>query len=232
VDLCEKDPDLALRINVDVPRMLAESCQKAEVRFLHISTDSVFDGTRGNYDEDDPAAPLNVYARTKLEGEKAVFDKMLDALVVRTNFVGFSADGQTGLAQWIIRDLSAGKRISGFSDVIFAPLVANDLARILFQMMDANLTGLYHVAGSTPVTKLDFARKLARELELDESLIQPARVADARLAAPRPLNTSLSSGRAETDLGTTMPSIDESIATLGELARSNYSERLKELTGN
>jgi dTDP-4-dehydrorhamnose reductase len=227
-----KDPDLALRINVDVPRLLAEACQKAEVRFVHISTDAVFDGQRGGYDEDDPAAPLNVYARTKLEGEKAVFDKMLDALVVRTNFVGFSANGQTGLAQWIIRELSAGKRISGFSDVIIAPLVANDLARVLFQMMDANLNGLYHVAGSTPVSKLDFARKLARELELDETLIQPSRVADAHLTAPRPLNIWLSPRRVEADLGKSMPTIDESISTLGELARANHSERLKELTGN
>jgi dTDP-4-dehydrorhamnose reductase len=232
VDVCEKDPDLALRINVDVPRLLAESCQKAEVRFVHISTDAVFDGQRGGYDEDDPAAPLNVYARTKLEGERAVFDKMLDALVVRTNFVGYSSDGQTGLAQWIIRELSAGKRIHGFSDVVFAPLVANDLARILFEMMDANLTGLYHVNGSTPVSKLDFGRKLARELELDETLIQPARVADAHLAAPRPLNLWLSSRRVEADLGKTMPTIDETISKIGELGRSNYPQRLQELTGN
>jgi dTDP-4-dehydrorhamnose reductase len=154
---------------------------------------------------------------------------MLDALIVRTNFVGFSADGKTGLAQWIIRELEGGKRISGFTDVIFAPLVANDLASIMFAMMDANLAGLYHLNGSTPLSKYDFARKLARELELDESLVQPSRLADANLSAPRPLNTSLSSKRAETDLGRSMPSIDETITKLGQLARQDYPKHLAEI---
>jgi dTDP-4-dehydrorhamnose reductase len=232
VDLCESDEDLAFRLNVDLPRLLAESCQKAGVRFLHVSTDSVFDGQRGGYEEDDPAAPLNVYARTKVEGERAVFDKMLDALVVRTNFVGYSADGKTGLAQWIIRELKEGKQISGFTDVIFAPLLANDLASIMFAMMDANLTGLYHLNGRTQLSKYDFALKLARELELDESLVQPARLADAHLSAPRPLNTSLSSKRAETDLGRSMPSIDESIRKVGTLARENYPKHLAQIIGS
>ncbi|HUQ18260.1 MAG TPA: SDR family oxidoreductase [Gemmatimonadaceae bacterium] len=231
VDQCEGDPDLAFRLNVDLPRLLAESCHKANVGFLHVSTDSVFDGQRGGYDEDDPAAPLNVYARTKLEGERAVFDKMLEALVVRTNFVGYSVSGKTGLVEWIIRELKPRKRISGFTDVVFAPLVANDLARIMFAMMDAKLKGLYHVNGSTPVTKFDFARKLARELDLDESLVNPARLADAKLEAPRPLNTSLSSKRVESDLGRQMPDIDETIRRLGELGPETCSRQLAQMVG-
>ncbi len=196
-----------------------------------MSTDSVFDGQRGNYAEDDPAAPLNIYARTKLEGERAIFDEMLDALVVRTNFVGYAADATTGLVHWIVGELSAGKRISGFSDVIFTPLVINDLARVFFSMMDAKLTGLYHVGGASPVSKFDFAVKLARELGLDESLIQRACLADGQLGAPRPRNTSLTSARLEKDLGRPMPAIEDSITLLGTLS-SGYVDKLRALVGN
>jgi dTDP-4-dehydrorhamnose reductase len=231
VDACEKDEDLARQMNVDLPRYLAKSCQDAKVKFLHVSTDSVFDGEKGDYNEEDLVAPVNVYAQTKVEGERAVFNEMIDALVVRTNFVGFSSDKSTGLAHWIIRELSAGKRISGFSDVVFSPLAANDLAQILFAMMDKELNGLYHVAASDSLTKLDFARQLARELELDESLIDEAHLSEANLTARRPLNTSLSSSRAEADLGRKMPSSRDTIAKLGKLFRDNYPQKLHELTG-
>jgi dTDP-4-dehydrorhamnose reductase len=231
VDACEKNPALARELNVDLPRALAAACKEWNARLLHVSTDSVFDGERGGYTEADTPAPVNVYAQTKLEGESEVLEQLPDALVVRTNFVGFSAEGKTGLADWIIRDLSQGKRIPGFADVIFSPLVANDLARVLFEMMDHNLSGLFHVAGSSPVSKLEFAHMLARELELDEKLIQPARLADAHFEARRPKNTALNSGRVEAALGRRMASIEESIALLGEIRQSGYSQQVAALIG-
>ena len=231
VDACERNPELAQELNVDLPRALAHACKEWNAHLLHISTDSVFDGERGGYSEGDAPNPLNVYARTKLEGEAQVLDQLPDALIVRTNFVGYSAGGKTGLADWIIRDLSQGKRIPGFSDVVFTPLVANDLARVLFDMMDQNLSGLYHVAGATAITKLEFARMLARELEFDQTLIQPAHLADARLEAPRPKNTSLNSSRVEAALGRPMSSIEESIALLGEIRQAGYSQQVAALIG-
>ncbi len=231
-DACQRNPALARWLNVDLPRALAASCRERGVRLLHLSSDSVFDGQRGGYVEDDVPSPVNVYARTKLESEREVLDQMADALIVRTNFVGFSADGQTGLADWIVRDLSAGKRISGFADVVFTPLVANELARVLFEMMDMQLTGLYHVGGLRGVSKLEFATMLARELELDETLIQRARLDDARLEAPRPHNTSLCSSRLEAALGRRMASVEDTVAHLGKLRRTGYPAQLKSLLGS
>jgi dTDP-4-dehydrorhamnose reductase len=231
VDACEKDPTLARELNVDLPRALAAACKEWNARLLHVSTDSVFDGERCGYTEADTPGPVNVYAQTKLDGEAAVLEQLPDALVVRTNFVGFSPEGKTGLADWIIRDLAQQKRIPGFADVVFTPLVANDFARILFEMMDQNLSGLFHVAGSSPVTKLEFAHMLARELGLDEQLIQPARLADAHLDAPRPRNTALNSERVEAALGRRMTSIADSIALLGEIRQSGYTQQVAALIG-
>jgi dTDP-4-dehydrorhamnose reductase len=231
VDACERNPEDAARINTEVPRALASACRKAGVSLLHISTDAVFDGHNGDYEETDEPVPVNVYGRTKLAGERAVLDALPDAVVARTNFFGLSAGAQTGLADWIIGELEAGRRICGFTDVIITPLLANDLARVLFAMIDARLTGLYHVGGQGPVSKFDFAVMLARNLGLDEALIQPARVADARLVAPRPRDISLCSSRLESAIGRSMPSVESSVARLGELRRGGYSERLNALIG-
>lgn len=232
VDACERDPEAATRINTEVPRALASACRKAGVRLVHISTDAVFDGADGDYEETDEAVPVNVYGRSKLAGERAVLEELPDALVARTNLVGLSAGGKTGIADWIIGELEAGRRICGFTDVIVTPLLANDLAALLFAMMDARLTGLYHVGGQGPLSKFDVAVRLARDLGLDEALIQPARVADARLTAPRPCKISLRSSRLESAIGRRMPPVESSVARLAELRRAGYAERLNSLIGH
>lgn len=232
VDGCERDPELARRINAELPRALAAGCREAGVRLVHISTDSVFDGRRGSYEESDHVHPVNVYSRTKLEGETAVSEELPDALIVRTNFFGISPGERTGLADWIIRELMAGHRIAGFTNVVFTPLIANEVVRVIFGMMDSGMSGLYHLGGSTQLTKHDFAVLLARVLELDEKLVRPARLSDAELAAERPKNTSLCSSRAEAALGRRMASVDSSIALLANLRHSGYAERLNALFGN
>ena len=75
VDACEHDPEQARALNVELPRILATACAEAGVGLVHISTDAVFDGKRGNYTEDDPPEPLNVYAQTKIEGEHSTLDQ-------------------------------------------------------------------------------------------------------------------------------------------------------------
>ena len=99
-------------------------------------------------------------------------------------------------------------------------------------MMDARLTGLYHVGGRHAVSKFDFAVMLAQELGLDEALIQPASVADAQLVAPRPCKISLCSARVESALNRKMPTVEDSVARLGQLRRAGYGERLNALIGN
>lgn len=232
VDACERDPELARRINVELPRALARFCRDAGARLLHVSTDMVFDGRRGKYSESDEPAPINVYARTKLEGERAVREALPEALVVRTNFFGVSPGGRTGLADWIVAELTAGNRVPGFIDVMFTPLLANDLIRVMFAMMDAGLSGLYHLGASNTLSKYDFAVSLARELDLDEKLVRPARLADAELAAARPHDISLCSSRVESALGKRMASVEASIALLGRLRRSSHAERLNALFGS
>ena len=105
IDYCESHPEQARAVNTDMPAHLAELCDKSAIPLVHISTDAVFDGEVGNYSETDEPNPLSVYARTKLEGERAVLDAYSQALVLRVNFYGFSLTGSRSLAEFFLNNL-------------------------------------------------------------------------------------------------------------------------------
>ncbi|HYN80891.1 MAG TPA: SDR family oxidoreductase [Gemmatimonadaceae bacterium] len=227
VDACEANPERARLVNVELPRSLAVTCAELGVGLVHISTDSVFDGTCGGYTESDKPAPVNVYARSKLEGERAVQDAFPEALIIRTNFIGASGRG-AGLADWVSSRLEAGERIGGFADVIFSPLLANELARVVLAAIDCGLQGLYHASAGDACSKYEFACRLAVALGVDTGLVKSARLADAKLPAPRPLNTSMSSARLEAALGRQMPSVDAAISGYVALRSAGFDSSLHE----
>lgn len=208
---CESDPAKARAANVTGPANLAAACNEFGARLAHISTDSVFDGTRGLYSEDDVPAPVNVYARSKLDGERAVREAMPGALVVRTNFIGLPVNRGAGLGDWIASSVETGSQIKGFDDVIFSPLLATTLAHLLFDMMDARLMGLFHLGANDCMSKYEFALAMARELGTLEPKIERASVVDQPIAVRRPLDTSLVSKRAENALGRQMPTVLDAV---------------------
>ena len=231
VDACERKPAQAAKLNEDLPRSLAAACAAYGARLLHVSTDAVFDGKTGRRTEDDPTGPVNEYAASKLAGERAVLDEMPDALVVRTNFVGVSPRPGVGLAGWIASRLELDEPIQGFTNVTFSPLLTNDLARLFFRMMDRGMDGVFHASARDSTTKYDFAVRFARATGFDPSLVKQARLADVKLTAKRPLDTSLSPKRLEKALGEPMPTVDDAIERLAVLRGGDWEARLQDLTG-
>jgi dTDP-4-dehydrorhamnose reductase len=208
VDWCETHPREAAEVNVEGTRHLADAARRAGARLLYVSTDAVFDGRRGDYREEDHPDPLNVYARTKLEGERAAGPR---ALVARTNFFGRHPQGG-GLADWITRRLKAGRTVPGFVDVSFSPMEVQDLADLLLRMAEKSLEGIFHVGGPEALSKYEFARRLASVLGFEPSRVEPISVAKAGLAAPRPRNVSLCSERVARALGRPMPGLQSGLA--------------------
>lgn len=223
VDLCEVEPDQATLLNTTVSRALAIEARKLGAGFVYTSTDSVFDGVRGNYSEQDIPNPINVYAQSKLAGERAVQDEYPDALIVRTNIYGWNVQRKLNLAEWILTELESQRSIQGFSDVIFNPLLVDDLSEIVLTMMERGMKGLYHVAGTGACSKYEFALALAEVFGRDGQLVRKASVDDAPLKAPRPRNTSLNQAKIERDLGMKMPDLLSGLQrfkSLRPLARS------------
>jgi dTDP-4-dehydrorhamnose reductase len=228
VDACENDPLQAGQLNSEVPRKLAHHVARGGARLLHVSTDAVFDGQRGDYREDDAPNPLSVYARTKLEGERAVAEADPEAIVARVNLFGWSLSGKRSLAEFFFNNLRAGKPVMGFTDVYFCPLLANHLAGIFLQMLDAGLNGLYHVVGADCTSKYQFGVDIARKFGLDESLIAPKSVQDANLKAARSPNLTLRTDKLIHNLGAPPPSLSTGIEHFYTLYQQGYPQMLKQ----
>lgn len=228
VDRCEDDPDGARRLNAEVPGRLAAAAARLGARFVHVSTDAVYDGDApGRHAETDAPAPANVYARTKLEGEHAVLDANPDALAVRTTMHGWTAQGRLSFSESLLRGLSRGDRLTLFADVSFSPLVVSDLASVLHRLAATSASGVVNAGAAAPVTKEAFGRLVAREFGLSEDTIVPIEVASLGLRAPRPRNLGLAVERVTELLGEPPPTVEDGIRRLRETAEAGTAARLK-----
>jgi dTDP-4-dehydrorhamnose reductase len=207
VDWCEENPDQAGAINVGASALLAQLAKEINARFIHVSTDSIFNGEKGNYSEPDEPSPLNVYAQTKLRAEREVLQYCPAALIARVNFYGWNVQKKLSLAEWVLDQLIKGNSVPGFTDVFFCPMLANDLAETVLTMLDRELTGIYNVVGSERISKHDFAARLATLFGFDFARVVPTSIADAPLRAPRPRDTSLTTGKISAALGRPMPDV-------------------------
>jgi dTDP-4-dehydrorhamnose reductase len=228
IDACEADPGQAQVLNSDLPGELAATCAHQGIRMVHLSTDAVFDGTRdGNYTEEDVPNPLSVYARTKLDSERAVLSANPEVIVARVNFFGWSLTGQRSLSEFFVNSLSAGQRVQGFTDVLFCPLFVADLAELLMKMLVKGLSGIYHVVGSESLTKYDFGVAIARKFGLDEQLISPVSVDESTLMASRSHNLRLSIHKLSTALGEPIPGVSTGLDKFYTQYQQGYPQKMR-----
>ena len=228
LEKCEEDPTQARTLNTDLPGELAAASVKRNIRFVHISTDAVFDGTKeGFYTEEDEPSPPGVYSETKLDGERAVQEVNPQAIIARVNFYGWSLGGRRSLAEFFVNNLSEGKNVNGFTDVIFCPMLVNDTARLLLEMLQKNLSGLYHVVGAQPISKYQFGMEVARTFGLREDLISPRSVEGAGLTAKRSHNLWLSVHKLSTDLGCEIPSFSTGLDGFYTQFQQGYPQKIR-----
>lgn len=224
---CEAHPVLAEQLNTHLPAKLAAHVARGGARLVHVSTDAVFDGQTGGYSEQDTPNPLSIYARTKLAGEHGVMDANPEAIIARVNLFGWSPSGRRSLAEFFFNNLSAGKRVMGFTDVYFCPLLANDLAAIFLKMLRRNLSGLYHVVSRECLSKYEFGVRLADQFELDSSLISPMSVEQGGLTAARSPRLTLRVDRLAVALGEPPADITSGMCRFYDLYRQGYPPRLR-----
>jgi dTDP-4-dehydrorhamnose reductase len=205
---CEAEPDLATLINADVPRVLSLASEEVGARFIHISTDAVFDGAAGPYSETDAPHPFSVYGQTKLEGEQGVLEQP-NALVVRTNFFGWSPSGRRSILEFFVTSLSNGEQVKGFTDFTVTSIYAQHLCDALWRLAHTDATGILHVAASDELSKYDFGVSVAQEFSLDASLITPT---ESDIVPSRRRNIALDVSRASAILGAPLPSQRDGLA--------------------
>jgi dTDP-4-dehydrorhamnose reductase len=206
VDGCEKVPLEAWASNVSAVEACANACRTLGIRFTHLSTDYVFDGEKGDYSETDAPNPRGVYARTKFAGEEAALILAGDRAVCRVAVIFSGRKGaKRTFALGVAENLRAGKPVKAFIDQVVSPTLADNAAEMVIGVHKSYGQGIFHCTGATPVTRVEFCRELARKIDADERLIEPVKLSDLKLPAPRPLRCGLRVEKVQRLLGASVP---------------------------
>ena len=212
-EACEEKPEEARLLNMELPALWAAVAGENSARFVHFSTDAVFDGKSNEpYGEGDVASPQSVYGQTKLQGEQAVLAANSQALVFRTNFFGWSQSGEKGILDFFARGIETGTAMTGFSDYIVSSLYQGDLFELLVEAVKKEASGLFHLTSSTPLSKYDFGVTVAQALRGDVSLVHQGLLADQSMLGNRGHNLGLSVIKLHELLSLPIPSTIQGIA--------------------
>lgn len=199
VDAAESDPEAAMRVNRDGVAHLAAYDDR---RLIQLSTDYVFDGTKSSwYTESDPVAPLGVYGETKWLGEQAASTNPRH-LTLRTSWV-YAAHG-TNFVKAMLQLGAHRRHVQVVDDQTGCPTSAHDIAVALLQLVDYDLTGVFHLAGSEDATWCEFATAIFDTAQLDV-VVEPTTTANYSTPAPRPENSRLDSSTLAAATGIRLP---------------------------
>lgn len=223
-EACERNPEAAAHINADATGVLARAAHGVGARFVYISTDAVFDGRVGHYSEEDLPNPTSVYGKTKVQGEEQAC-RAADALIIRTNFFGWSPSGHRSILEFFVNELSAGHQVRGFTDFTTTSAYAQVLAKAIYDLVLTDATGVFHVTSPDALTKYQFGHAVAEEFGLDARLITPTQ---ADIRPPRAGDISLDVSKVQRALRRSLPTQREGLAlahkdadTLRQVLRSN-----------
>lgn len=191
VDKAEQEKELAFQINTEAVGILAAVCKKYQTKFVHISTDYVFDGTATvPYKEDDPTNPVSVYGASKSEGEKQAMQFNKDSIIIRTSWL-YSLYGHN-FVKTMLRLMSERKEINVVNDQLGSPTYAADLASVIMQIIAICQVsaadwrpGIYHYSNDGIATWFEFAGAI-KEITGSNCLVHPIATSQYPTPAKRP----------------------------------------------
>lgn len=188
VDGCETDKAKACRVNIEGVKNIAQGI--GDSKLIYISTDYIFDGEKGMYQETDKPNPINFYGKTKLEGELVV-KKMCKNYVIARTSVLYGWHTNQNFVVWLINKLQSGNKVNIVTDQFNSPTLADDLAEQILGLIEHDEQGIFHTAGMERISRFDFAIEIARKFKLDQTLINPVKSENLNWIARRPKDTSL-----------------------------------------
>jgi dTDP-4-dehydrorhamnose reductase len=210
----QKNPELARKVNVEATKFLAELA--AEIPFVFFSTDIVFDGRKGNYTETDAPNPLHPYGESKLTAEQIIL-RNPKHLVVRTSLNGgVSRSGNRGFNEQLHQVLKTGQGMKLFIDEFRCPIFAGETARAVWELIENNCAGIYHVAGAEKLSRFQIGQLLVRRWPDVKTELESGLTKDFP-GPPRALDTSL-------DIYKVQKVLSRPILGLGEWLKKNPAE--------
>lgn len=214
-DLCEKDKNLAWSINVQGSINVVKLASKYSNFMIYMSTDYVFDGEKGYYNEDDPPNPINYYGLTKLMGEIISMSSNIPCAIVRGSTIYGFGPGRENFAKFLFKNLKEGRTVKAVEDQYTSPTQASLLAKAILEIVEEEKSGVFHIVGER-MSRYDFAIKVAEALNLDKSLISPCKMNEMKWYAKRPKDSSLNFDHTKNIIKTDFYSTSKALKILKE----------------
>ena len=222
VDACETDKEGALKQNVEAVEKLVRQCNAIDAHFIHLSTDFIFDGENGPYDEEAEPNPLSFYAETKLLAEELVRNNSKSWAILRTVLVyGVVHDmSRSNIVLWAKKSLEEGKKINVVDDQFRTPTLAEDLAEGCILAAFKNAQGIYNISGNDFMSIFQLVETVANFWGLDKTLISRSKSSTLNQPAKRPPITGFILTKAMEDLGYKPHSFIEGLKIVDEQLKS------------
>ena len=211
VEKCEMEPKLANLINAKATEIIAKETERLGSYLIYLSTDYIFDGKKGLYNETDFPNPLNHYGKTKLAGEKTVETNTSKWCIIRTSTPFGTNSSKKTFPVWLLENLQKNKEVNILEDQFTSPTYVPNLSKMILEIVTRNLEGFFHLAGSTRISRFEFAKLIAKKLNLDSSLLNPVKIDTMPWNATRPLDSSLDISKINSILRTKPFTIEKSL---------------------
>jgi len=216
IDAIKREVGYFQKINVDNPIKVIKILADLGVVPIYISTDCVFDGSKGDYVEDDKREPQTIYGKQKVMIEDYLINNFKDYLLFRISKI-YSSDlvKKNWLADWV-EAISEDKAIPCAVDQVFCPTHVMDIVEGIEKLIECEARGVYHLANPVKYSKYDLGLALCKVLNKDKKVINPVKINEIGLLEERPLDTSLNSNKFIT---LTKHSFRSIVNTVGEIVK-------------
>ena len=215
VDLSEVDREKTWKANVKAVEYMAEAARTIDAHIIHISTDYIFDGKNGPYNEDDIPNPLGYYGRTKLASENVLKISGVLSTILRTNVLyGVAINHNSDFVNWVIKTLKNNQQIRIVTDQINNPTFTDDMVQAISKVIEFRKTGVYNIGGHEFISRYEFTQIISDFFNLDKSLINPIKTEELNQKARRPLKSGLITLKAESELGYKPHTIPEALSII------------------
>jgi len=208
VEDCEKRPEASWKLNAETPIFLSRLSMEIAANFVQISTDHFQSDFRTPRSESTNMTAINHYGFTKLSADEVILQENPAALILRTNFFGYSTKMDKSILNFAINAFEFDKRVSGFEDVIFSPVGVSEIAKFLCSQNSTEIHGLLNFVTDNPISKYDFLKLVGHVMGYSDANVERSSITNSGLTVRRPNYLALSPTRLIHDLGYKIPSLE------------------------
>lgn len=218
--LCDENKEFARKINFESTQKIAEISSEINSKLIFISSDAVFSGKTGNYNEFTTPDPFSYYGELKALAEAAVQKRAKDFLILRGSFYGKSIQKDRSIFEFFYYNLRQKIKVNGFSDIFSNSIDTHYLGRIITDLIEKKINGVFHYGVLNKYSKFDFGRQIASLMGADKELVRKVFSADINDPYFYARDLSLDINKLAGSLDFILPNIEESLTTFFNLTKA------------